>query len=223
MEKYNRTYHVPWSPGTTNDDRINHNWEIILDKPIIITEKLDGENTCLKTSGVYGRSHGATDQNAWAKNMWPIWERIKTDLTDLDYHIFGENLYGIHSIEYDNLDDHFYVFAVRHNDIWLSWDQIEEVCFFLNLKTVPVLAKFQSNRLNEKMLRSFILNHQEQGSILGGISEGIVMRNQQSFHDSTFKDNVLKWVRKNHVQTDEHWTRNWKRAPLKWEKFKKTL
>ena len=65
--KYNRTYHLPFSPGTTNDDRINYDWQGILDHELVITEKLDGENTCLKTSGVYARSHGAVNQNPWAK------------------------------------------------------------------------------------------------------------------------------------------------------------
>ena len=54
--KYNRTYHYSFSPGTTSDDRINHEWEkdILritnnlqsLDN-LIHTEKMDGEN-CLE-------------------------------------------------------------------------------------------------------------------------------------------------------------------------------
>ena len=43
--KYGRTYHYPFSPGTTSDDRINHHyWEDMkkLDR-VVHTEKLDGE------------------------------------------------------------------------------------------------------------------------------------------------------------------------------------
>lgn len=45
-EKYGRTYHYPFSPGTTSDDRINHTyWEDIQQiETLIHTEKLDGEN-----------------------------------------------------------------------------------------------------------------------------------------------------------------------------------
>ena len=45
-EKYGRTYHYPFSPGTTSDDRINHTyWEDIQRiKTLVHTEKLDGEN-----------------------------------------------------------------------------------------------------------------------------------------------------------------------------------
>ena len=47
--------------------------------------------------------------------------------------------------------------------------------------------------------------------------EGIVSRSTASYTKSEFCNNVFKYVRKGHVKTDEHWTRNWKRAPLKGE------
>lgn len=60
-EKYGRTYHYPFSPGTTSDDRINHTyWEDIQQiETLIHTEKLDGENNCLSRHGVFARSHAA--------------------------------------------------------------------------------------------------------------------------------------------------------------------
>ena len=42
-EKYGRTYHYPFSPGTTSDDRINHTyWEDIqqIETPKSWTEKI---------------------------------------------------------------------------------------------------------------------------------------------------------------------------------------
>lgn len=47
--------------------------------------------------------------------------------------------------------------------------------------------------------------------------EGVVSRNVGEYPVSEFAHNVFKYVRKGHVKTDEHWTRNWKRAPLVWE------
>jgi hypothetical protein len=47
--------------------------------------------------------------------------------------------------------------------------------------------------------------------------EGIVSRNAAAFQCELFARNVFKWVRKGHVKTNEHWTRNWKRAQLKHE------
>ena len=47
--------------------------------------------------------------------------------------------------------------------------------------------------------------------------EGIVTRNLEAYKVADFKQNVFKYVRKDHVKTDQHWSKKWKRAPLKWE------
>lgn len=54
-QKYGRTYHYPFSPGTTSDDRIAHDyWEHLQRIPNLIhTEKMDGENNCLSKHGVH--------------------------------------------------------------------------------------------------------------------------------------------------------------------------
>ena len=119
-EKYGRTYHYPFSPGTTSDDRINHTyWEDIQRiKTLVHTEKLDGENNCLSQWGVFARSHAAPTTSPWTRQLRERWELIKNDLGDIE--IFGENLYAIHSIEYQRLETHFYIFAVRCMDQWLS-------------------------------------------------------------------------------------------------------
>ena len=66
-EKYGRTYHYPFSPGTTSDDRINHTyWEDIQRIGTLVhTEKLDGENNCLSQWGVFARSHAAPTTSPW--------------------------------------------------------------------------------------------------------------------------------------------------------------
>ena len=211
--KYSRTYHFPFSEGATNDDRIQFEWKGFLSDEVVVTEKLDGENTCVKDLGVFARSHAAPTVNPWAKNMQPIWERLKNEIGDLE--IFGENLYGIHSIEYENLPDYFFVFAIRQGDNWLSWQEIEDYCVLFDLKTVPVL---KIGHFEEKDVFPFIKNKIELGSAFGGECEGFVFRNKNAFHINDFATNVLKYVRKNHVQTNEHWSKNWKRAKLYYEK-----
>ncbi len=210
--KYPRTYHFPFSPGTSSDDRIQHDWQAILSSELVVTEKLDGENTCIKSTGVYARSHAAPALNPWAKNMWQIWEYVKNSLGDLA--IFGENLYGLHSIEYTRLEHYFYVFAIRAGDKWLSWDETVFYAQLLDLPTVPVLAQ---GRLTENELKKVITNTLSTGSQLGGLCEGVVCRKAEAFENVHFSDSVLKYVRKNHVKTDEHWTRNWQRAKLHFE------
>ena len=214
--KYNRTYHFPFSPGTTSDDRIISDWQGILQHEIVITEKLDGENNCLKSNGVYARSHGAPTRNPWARNAWEIWEMVKDELGDLE--VFGENLYGLHSIEYTNLHHYFYVFAVRDGDTFLWW---HEVVFYAGLLDLPTVPVYERGHFSEKEIEELILKGVDEGSQIGGECEGFVCRNAAAFDTEDFKYNVIKYVRANHVKTDEHWTKNWKRAKL-WFEFNPT-
>ncbi len=225
-KKYGRTYHYPFSPGTTSDDRINFNyWEdLSVIKEVIHTEKLDGENNCLNRYGVFARSHVAPTISPWTRTIREKWEHLKNDLGD--YEIFGENLFAIHSIIYPEIESHCYVFGVREKDMWLSW---EETCFIASIfdfPVVPVLAHEQvlSQRLDYEKK---ILSQVGQTSTFGSVDvqfgnpctmEGVVTRNIDNYGVANFSKNVFKYVRKGHVKTDEHWTRNWKRAPLKWER-----
>lgn len=211
MSKYARTYHLPWSKGTTSDDRISKNVDSLIDIDIVITEKLDGSNTGITKDGVYGRSHVEFTRNPWDVKSWEIWNRINRNI-DEDVYIFGEGMYGIHSIEYSNLKSYFYIFGVRDNNIWISWDQVEEYSYLLDIPTVPVIFKGVVN--SEKELKDLTEGLSNEPSSLGGIREGIVVRNAGMFHNDDFSDNVMKWVRKGHVQTDSHWTRNWKKAKI---------
>lgn len=211
MSKYPRTYHLPWSMGASTDDRISKTIDSILGIDVVITEKLDGSNTSITKAGVYGRSHAEFTRNPWDVKSWEIWERINRDL-DYDTFLFGEGMYGIHSINYTNLKSYFYMFGVRDNNIWIPWEGVEEYSYLLDIPTVPVLFKGFIN--SEKELQEIVENLVKQPSALGGMREGIVIRNAGMFHNDDFSDNVMKWVRKGHVQTGEHWTRNWRKASL---------
>lgn len=212
-EKYPRTFHFPFSEGAINDDRIQGEWQDLLQHELVLTEKLDGENSCIKANGVYARSHGAVNRNPWARPVWDIWERVGDTLGEL--HVFGENLYAVHSLAYSDLEHYFYVFAVRDGETWLSWDEVLEYAHILDLPVVPVLRR---GHFSEILLKNAIEEQQQNGSRLGGASEGVVCRVADSFHNDEFSNKVLKYVRKNHVQTDEHWTRNWQKATLRAER-----
>lgn len=218
-QKYPRTYHFPFSPGTTSDDRIAKDISGLLQKNIVITEKLDGENSCLNQYGVFARSHAAPTQNPWANYLWEKWHLLKNDLGDIE--IFGESLYAIHSIEYRYLESYFYVFAIRVEQTWLSW---EEVIFYANMFDFPTVPLLYEGIVQEtQTLKTLILDLVTQPSQLSnekwGFSprEGIVARNSSAFENTHFSTQVFKWVRKNHVKTNEHWTKNWQRAKLYYE------
>lgn len=213
--KYPRTMHFPFSPGAKNDDRIiaSDYMEHLKGEKLIYTEKLDGENCCLTKDGVYARSHAVFNKNAWASHLWAIQSTIKNELHDLE--IFGENMYATHSIEYDRLPSYFFVFAIREkNGLWYNWDGVKEISKHFNFNVVPEY-NVEIQPLTERAMEELILNLMKT-SHFGDTCEGIVVRKQRGciLNDDNFGYNVLKYVRKNHVQTDEHWTRNWKKAKL---------
>lgn len=214
MSKYNRTYHLPWSPGSTNDDRISSSVQSLLGIDIVITEKLDGSNASMTKDGVYARSHVDFSRNPWDREMWNLHNLIKNDI-DEGVFIFGENMEGIHSIEYTNLTSYFYIFGIRDNNIWIPWDKVEEYSYLLDIPTVPVLFRGVVN--TEKELKDLVEKLVKEPSSLGGPREGIVVRNASLFHNDDFADNVMKWVRKGHVTTDIHWTRNWQKAKINYQ------
>jgi len=223
--KYGRTYHYPFSPGTTSDDRINYEYWSDLQqiKTVVHTEKLDGENNCLSRWGVFARSHAAPTTSPWTATLREFWQRVKYDLGNLE--IFLENLYAVHSIRYQQLEQHFYVFAVREHDRWLSWEEVQFYAAMLDLPTVPQI-EMETTPGNQALFEQKIMNMVATAGAFEPVDsatgkpctlEGIVSRNAAGFYIDAFAHNVFKWVRKGHVKTNEHWTRNWKRARLKQE------
>lgn len=219
--KYPRTYHFPFSPGLQNDDRrVEEGWfEHIKGKPLVLTEKLDGQNCYLSKYGVYARSHAAPTEHPWDINLIQkggMYDQIKNLLGE-EEGIYGENLYAIHSIEYENLPSYFFMFAARDNEKFYSHEEFLEMSELLNIPTVPILEikTFET----EKELEERILYWMSKGSAFGSTIEGIVVKNIESFPIEEFNKNVIKYVRKGHVQTDQFWAKNWKKAKLNYEKY----
>jgi hypothetical protein len=138
MDKFGRILHAHISLGTTSDDRFLPSGYVkaFADMPnLVIQEKLDGQNQAFKKSGVYARSHAAPTEHPWDKPMRERWELMKNDLGDLE--IFGENMFGIHSIAYKNLESYFYVFAVREKNRWLSLEEVKWYAEMFDFPTTP--------------------------------------------------------------------------------------
>lgn len=196
--KYNRTYHLPWSPGATSDDKIIHSVEHFIGHDVIVTEKMDGENTTIYSDGTcHARSldSGFHPSRTWIYQLaGQIGYQIPTN-----WRICGENLFAEHSIHYTNLSTYFMVFGIYdENNICLNWDDTKEYCQMLDLQTVPELYRGQWDEELIKKCYKQIGNY--------GIQEGYVVRKTQAFSYDDFNLNVAKWVRSNHVQTDEHWS-----------------
>lgn len=205
-QKYCRSLHAQISLGTTSDDRFMPDGYVkaFAEMPagLILTEKLDGENNAFKKSGLFARSHTAPTVSPWTKPLRERWELIKNDLGDLE--IFGEGMYGTHSVAYSNLESFFYVFAVREKDVWLSWEEVQFYAKLFDFPTVPQieiktsLKDFYKSDVNEnKLLADWLtinlgMTWQEfvdtPGALggydpkMGGPScEGFVIRNASSY------------------------------------------
>lgn len=217
--KYPRTPHLPWSPGTTADDRkLSGDWfENYRGKEIVITEKLDGENNTVTRNGVYARSHAAPTTSPWTRNMWGtdgIYWQIKNLIAE-DEEVFGENLYGVHSITYEKLPSYWHIFAVNDGVNWYSWNDVCLMAELLEQRHVPEL--WRGIIETEEQLADLVDKFAHEPSAYGSVREGCVIRLASAFPIEDFGKSVCKWVREGHVQTDEHWTRNWKRAKLERE------
>lgn len=192
--KYPKTYHLPWSLGVTNDDKIQWDLSYLEGKSIVVTEKMDGENCTITSEKQYARSLDSAyhESQSYVRQKWG---EIK-HLIPSGVRICGENVAAKHSIEYDKLEDYFLVFSIWDNTTCLDWDTTLEFCDLFNLKTVPVLWE---GKFNENFLKNF---HQ---TLDLSLQEGYVIRIKDSFDIDDFNKTVLKFVRANHVQTNKHW------------------
>lgn len=169
---------------------------------LVLIEKLDGQNNCFNKYGVFARSHTLPSAHPWDKPMRERWELIKNDLNDLE--IFGENMYGIHSIAYQKLESYYYVFAVREKGHWLSWEEVKFYASMLDFPTVPeILIQVKLSEIfneiedEDKILETWLTKNLgmtweesvETAGLLGGYdpktnescSEGFVVRNLEGF------------------------------------------
>jgi len=56
MYKYPKTLHLPWSPGISKRDKILKDTNDFINKNIVLTEKMDGENTTIDSKHYHARS-----------------------------------------------------------------------------------------------------------------------------------------------------------------------
>ena len=209
--KYPRTYHLPWSPGATRDDRIQSDVSALIGNTIVVTEKMDGSNVCLSDSGVFARSHSGPPTHPSFDLLKARYAAVKGWLGPVagDVHgieLFGEWCFAKHSIQYSELPDYLLIFGIRDPQEfrWWSWDSVVKECRnTLALEPAPVLYSGQVK--SEQELESLTKRLASEPSACGGEREGVVVRFADEFDDNKFYTHVLKYVRENHVQTDVHW------------------
>ena len=194
--KYPKTMHLPWSPGVQDDDKVIRNLDGLKGKRVIVTEKMDGENATLYRDHYHARSldskhHSSRD---WIKAFHST---VKFSIPE-DWRVCGENLYAEHSIQYDSLPSYFMGFSIWSDEnVCQSWD--DTLVWFDLIGITPVSVWYDG------LFDDFLSQHHTLDMQVKGNVEGYVVRVADAFAFSDFKHCVAKFVRKGHVQTDEHW------------------
>ena len=193
LVKYPRTYHLPWSPGITDDDRIAGDLSHFVGKRVIVTEKMDGENFSgyrdyCHARSVDGRHHQTRD---WAKSFW----MFRSYELPEGWRVCAENLWAVHSIAYDKLPGYLMGFSIWNDkNEALSWDDTVEWFQLLDMPHVPVIY---DGIWDEAKIRALSFDSNR--------VEGYVVRVADSFSYGEFRKSVAKFVRANHVQSQKHW------------------
>jgi len=199
LKKFPRTGHLPSSRSKSSDDKtVTPETLAYLNSGIELctTEKLDGSNYNMTCERAYARSIDGTN-HPWDAYARRIWSRVRWDLPE-NIRLSGESLQGRRSVSYDNLASPFMLFAVWEDDRLLSWDEMTEWAELLELKTVPLLYRGTSFKEATTVWETA---HNEESS------EGFVVRDAGSFAYDEYGTHVAKWVRENHVRTDDSFRR----------------
>ncbi|MCG7521507.1 RNA ligase family protein [Ruegeria sp. Ofav3-42] len=197
MKKYGRTFHLPISPGTTSDDKVMSSLDGLMVDDLIITEKMDGENTTIHSSGTHARSpdsryHPSRDWiKAFAAGISP---QLKNG-----ERIVGENLYAKHSVAYGALPSYFMGFSWILDEHIQPWD--DTLQRFEELGITPVTEIYRgpyAERLFEGVAKQLDLSKQE----------GFVVRDVLGFNENEMPRRMGKYVRADHVQSETHWMKS---------------
>lgn len=208
--KYPRTYHLPYSPTMTDDDKRLENDSHFYDmNEVVVTIKMDGENCTVYNDGtLHARSidgHGYP----WQSKVAGLIQNWCYSIPD-GWRVCGENLQAVHSIPYTfmSYDELFQCFGIYNDrNECVSWDDTMKFCIDNGIEHVHEIYRGKYDK--EKIMEAFNVFCSRMEAMDQEV-EGFVVRNSDAFKYDDFSKNVGKYVRKNHVKTDEHWTKHWK-------------
>ena len=195
--KYPRTHHFPWSRTIAEDDIIDENLSVF-NNEIVMTVKMDGENTTMYSDYIHARSLDSRSHwtQSWVRQLHAS---IQSEIP-VGYRLCGENVFAQHSVIYENLESYFYLFSIwNEKNECLSWDDTVEWAALLEIPLVPVIFRGKWPDAPEKIHTLWEKQFDESKD------EGYVIRNANSFNYNQFSFNTGKYVRKNHVTSSSHW------------------
>ena len=195
---------MPFSPGCQRDDKFIKTVSHLLNTDVVITEKLDGGNVCLESEDVFARSHEGPPSHPSFGELKALHSTLKYQIPQ-DVQVFGEWCLAIKSLEYTEvLPAYLFIIAIRENGVWKSWQDTQNWASDLCLPTVPQIALTRFSSVQDMKCQVEAITGT--ASAYGPEKEGVVVRRIDEITDEDFEVSVAKWVRKDHVQDDEHWS-----------------
>lgn len=218
---------------TGRDDTGLTSVESFLNIPLVTTIKMDGSNAMLvkdTEEPVRARNGRDAEHVSFDQLKQEYWNRNVYEHLPEYLQVFGENLHTKHSIHYGcphdscggcesrnmgpAVRDVFVVFGVYDTrfDLWLSWPETETIAAQIGFPTAFVYNKpdltidgMRASGLTDT--HQFIQKYTELGrTIVEQGHEGFIVRSMYPIHYGQFGQKLGKYVRPNHVQTDEHWS-----------------
>lgn len=202
LRKYPKIWHFPWSRSFDTHDRVLSEDQVqqyFVGKEVVVTEKLDGENTSMYNNYIHARSldSGHHPSRSLVKN---IHSKVKFSIPD-GWRVCGENVYAKHSIWYNDLPSSFFIFGVYdENDACLEWKSVVNMATYtLKIPHVPILYHgiFETDLIKKLFTGKSIFGDSEQ--------EGYVVRLTNEISWETHVNSFAKFVRPNHVRSPENW------------------
>ena len=188
--RYPRTYHLPDSPGGTDDTvQQDLSW---LDGELVVTEKLDGGGLIFTRDAMYGRPPDS-GAHPWDRPAKALWAMTAYRIPD-GWRVCGESMWVRRTIAYTDLPGVFIVFGIwDETDTLLGWDDTVDWAKRLELPVVPVL--YRGGSLSEA--RAAWARRRDAET-----SEGYVVRSAGRIPAAEFPLRLLAWVRPQHVRSD---------------------
>lgn len=194
--KYPRTVHLPWSSGATNDDKVIKDMSVLRQcSEVVVTEKMDGENTTAYNNGFHARSLDSASHTS-RDYVKAFLSCALINLPD-GWRVCGENVFARHSIQYDSLEHYFLGFSIWDDqNVCKSWEETLEWFDLLGITPVKTLY---CGEYDENLIKNLFKDSDSFKM------EGYVVRDAGEIKYKDFQSKVAKFVRKGHVQTDKHW------------------
>ena len=169
--------------------RVHANLSAFEGREVVVTLKMDGENTTFMRDGLHARSI-EYEPDPSRSRVKALWATMAHNISP-SWRVSGENLHAKHSIAYRNLPAYFLIFSMwNEKNVCLSWDDTTEWAALLDLPMVPVLYR---GVWNEKLVRASFPETYD-----GDPTEGYVVRPAAEFGYGDFRRLVGKYVRAGH-------------------------